>query len=166
MCSWQGANYDSDDSYEFFSCLRLVTAMACCALCALALVLNVARQAARQYQSYDAFARVSMAFGTHQLMQSPDAKSGNLCNILSWWHPKCMGALFASCVILGFAIIALAMLLCRKLPQRSKTDLHQWFSSIWLILGACRMAHLGHLLECSGKHVCGGMQERFRSLTR
>eukprot|EP00435_Cladocopium_sp_Y103_P022079 s2000_g5.t1 len=31
---------------------------------------QLARQAARQYQSYDAFARVSMAFGTHQLMQS------------------------------------------------------------------------------------------------
>lgn len=34
----------------------------------------LARQAARQYQSYDAFSRVSMAFGTHQLMQSPGAK--------------------------------------------------------------------------------------------
>lgn len=33
-----------------------------------------ARHAARQYQSYDAFARVSMAFGTHQLMQSPGTK--------------------------------------------------------------------------------------------
>jgi len=31
---------------------------------------QLARHAARQYQSYDAFARVSMAFGTHQLMQS------------------------------------------------------------------------------------------------
>lgn len=34
----------------------------------------ISRHAARQYQSYDAFARVSMAFGTHQLMQSPGTK--------------------------------------------------------------------------------------------
>eukprot|EP00913_Durusdinium_trenchii_P021993 g20666.t1 len=31
---------------------------------------QLARRAARQFQSYDSFARVSMAFGTHQLMQA------------------------------------------------------------------------------------------------
>ena len=49
------------------------------------------RQAAQGYQAYDAFARVSVAFGTHQLMLSPGTKK-----IIPCLGAVCSSVLFAT----------------------------------------------------------------------